>query len=158
METLTKNEVKEMTWNEKVFLTKRSNVAFDKLPAFFGEAYSTIYSAIQNQGLSAEGMPFAFYYDIDEFKKETDVAAAVAVNGQVPELTDFKKVVIPKSKVITTTHYGSYESMGPAYEELEKYLKSHSLKKLLMIEEYFSDPTVEKDTSKWKTNIYFIVK
>lgn len=158
METLTKYDVKEMTWTEKVFLTKRNKVAFDKLSTFFGEAYAAIYEAVKNQGLSAQGMPFAFYYDIDEANKETDVAAAVAIIGQVPEVKGFKKVIIPASKVLTTTHYGSYESVGPAYEELEKYRRAHSLKKLLMIEEYFSDPTVESDPSKWKTNIYIIVK
>jgi effector-binding domain-containing protein len=158
METIVKNEIKEMTWPEKLFITKRDRVSFDKLSSFFGDAYGALYSTIQKLGLTAQGMPCALYYEVDEFKKETDVAAAVAVTGPVPELKEFNKIILPKSKVLTTTHYGSYENMGPAYEELEKYRKGHALKKELVIEEYFSDPAIEKDPSKWKTNIYFVVK
>lgn len=158
METITKYEVKEMAWPEKIFITKRARVPFDKLSIFFGDTYDALYSTIQKVGLTTEGMPCAFYYEVDEYKKETDVAAAVAVTGQVPELKEFNKIMLPKSKVLTITHYGSYENMIPAYEELEKYRKDHALKKELVIEEYFSDPSIEKDPSKWKTNIYFVVK
>ncbi len=158
METIAKYDVKVTTWPEKTFITKRARIAFDKLPTFFGNAYGALYAAIQQMGLTPEGMPYAIYYDIDEFKKETDVAAAVAVLGKVSEIKDFNKVVLPPSKVLSTTHYGAYENMAPAYAELDKYLRENSLKKEMVLEEYFSDPVQEKDSSKWKTNIHFVVR
>jgi effector-binding domain-containing protein len=158
METMAKYTVKEITWPEKVFFTKRARIAFDKLPAFFGQSYGEIYGTVQKLGIKATEPPCAIYYSIDEVKKETDLAAAVPVQGPVQDMKAFKKVIIPKSKVLATTHYGSYENMRPAYAELEKYLTTHGYKKELMIEEYLSDPAVEKDPGKWKTNIYFVVK
>lgn len=40
METKTKYEVKEITWPEKTFVTKRAKISFDKLPAFFTKTYN----------------------------------------------------------------------------------------------------------------------
>ena len=157
METIAKYEVKQMKWPAKTFITRRATKQFDQLPAFFGESYGEIYGALQKSGVAAHGMPCAFYYAIDEAKKETDFAAAVPVEGEVPEIKGCDKVTLPAAEVVTTTHYGSYESMGPAYEALEKYLAGHALKKTLIVEEYFSDPVKEKDPAKWKTKIYFLV-
>ncbi len=70
----------------------------------------------------------------------------------------FEKVTLPEGRVVTTQHTGTYESMMPAYEGLEKYLKEKGLKKDLMIEQYLSDPVTEKDPAQWKTDIYFTVK
>ena len=155
METLTKYEVQEITWTEKTFLTKRAKIGFDKLPDFFTKTYGKIYEAVKKSGIEANGPPCAIYYSMDEEKKETDLAAAVPVKGLEKDLEGFERVLIPKSKALKITHYGSYENMGPAYAALEKYLKEHGLKKDWTIEEYFSDPSVEKDPNKWKTNIYF---
>lgn len=158
METATKYQVRELTWPEKTFLTKRAVKSFDQLPAFFGESYGALYGSVQKSGLKATEPPFAIYYSVDEQKKETDLAAAISVQGSVPEIKGFEKVVLSPAKVITTTHYGSYESMGPAYAALEQYIAGHGLKKELMMEEYLSDPELEKDPANWKTNIYFVVK
>ncbi len=158
METLVKYEVKQMKWPAKTFITRRATKPFDQLPAFFGESYGEIYGALQKSGTPPHDMPCAFYYSIDEAKKETDFAAAVPVQGEVPAIKGYERVTLPATDVITTTHYGSYESMGPAYEALEKYLASHSLKRTLIMEEYFSDPEKEKDPANWKTKIYFLVE
>ena len=158
METATKYDVAEIKWPEKTFIAKRGTISFDSLPAFFAESYGAIYGFIQRHGLHSKGMPCAIYYSIDEHKKETELAAAVPVEGGVSETAEFEKITIPSSRVATTTHYGSYENMHPAYRALEKYLYDHGLKKELIVEEYFSDPKIEVDPAKWKTNIFFVVK
>ncbi len=158
METIIKNEVKEIEWPEKTFVTKRAKLSVDKLPGFFKEAYDAIYGAVKKYGELSNDPPCAIYYSVDEAAKITDLAAAVPVIRLSKELEGFEKVVIPKSKVLTITHYGPYENMMADYEALEKYRSEHGFKKEFMIEEYYSDPAVEKDPAKWKTNIYFVVK
>lgn len=159
METKVKYDVKKISWPEKTFIIKRETVAFDSLSAFFTKYYGTIYSHLQKAGINPSDPPCAIYYKIDEAKKETELAAAVPVQGKVPDIEGFEKLVIPPSKVITTTYYGPYdEGMKPAYSAMEDYLKQHHLTRELMIEEYLSDPMVEKDPGKWKTNIYFTIK
>ena len=152
-----KYEVREITWPEKLFITKRAIVAFDDLPAFFADNYRSIYDAIQKEGIDAVGPPCAIYYVVNERKKETDVAAAVPVHESIPEFTEFEKVVIPSGKVLTTTYYGPYENMKAPYSKLEKYLKEHAQKKEFTIEEYHSDPSAQEDPAQWKTVIYFVL-
>jgi effector-binding domain-containing protein len=156
METTSKQEIKDTTWPERTFVIKRAKLAFGELPSFFGESYGQIFGALQAKGVRTS-QPCAIYYSIDEAKNETDVAAAVPVLGPTADIA-FDKITLPESRVLSTTHYGSYDKMMPAYVALEKYAKEHGLKRELIIEEYFSDPAVEKDPAKWKTDIHFVVK
>ena len=159
MGTAVKFEVKEIVWPRKNFVTKRAIVSFDKLSTFFAETYGAIYKAIKTAEKVGNEPPCAIYYSVDEMKKETDVAAAVPVrNNGNNEVAGFEEVTIPESKALQLTYYGSYENMRPAYEALDRYAADHKLQTQLMLEEYFSDPIVERDPSKWKTNIYFFVK
>lgn len=154
----TSYNIQESIWQPKTYIIQRATISFDKLPDFFGKAYGAIYGLIQKLGIKTNEPPCAFYFRIDESMKETDLAAAIPIIEPSPQIGSFEKFMLPQSKVITTTHYGSYESMTPAYNAMEKYLKDHNLEKELIIEEYFADPEKEKDSTKWKTNIHFILK
>ena len=158
MKTLAKYEVKEVMWPPRTFITKRETVPFDRLTAFFTDSYRSMYAAAKQLNLRINEPPCAIYYTIDEQKRETDLAAALPVQRSVADIKPFKKISIPKSKVIMTTYYGSYENMAPAYAALEEYMTEHALKRGLILEEYFSDPGKEKDPAKWKTNIYYVIK
>ena len=158
METSVKFDIKEIAWPGKTFVTRRARVGFDNLTAFFSKSYGAIYTAIQKQGWMTADPPCAIYYSVDEAKYETDLAAAVPVTDPANELEGFDMITIPPAKALLLTHYGSYETMNHAYAALEKYMADHNLQKEWMLEEYFTDPSVEKDPAKWKTNIYFLVK
>jgi effector-binding domain-containing protein len=158
MDQIIKYEIRQVTWPERYFIVKRAIIKFDDLSVFFGESYRHLYCTVQNLGLTSSGPPCAFYYSINEVKKETDVAAAVPVKENLSTVKDIDKIVIPPSKVLMTTYYGSYENMAAPYAEMEKHLKEHNETKELTIEEYFTDPSIEQDSNKWKTNIYFILK
>ncbi|MBL6448741.1 GyrI-like domain-containing protein [Fulvivirga sp. 29W222] len=153
-----KYDIVEVNWPQKTFITKREKLRFDQLSDFFSKNYKAIYSWIEKNGIETNGVPSAVYFSIDETKQETDLAAAVPVKGELPQSINFEILKTPPAKVITTTHYGSYESIHPAYSALDGYLKNNGLKKELIIEEYYSDPVEEKDTSKWMTKIYFVIK
>lgn len=149
--------ISEINWPAKTFLTRRARRNFSELSGFFGESYGMIYKALGELNKVSGEPPYAFYYSIDEAGKTTDLAAAVEVNGNIPEIRGLDTIVLPASKLVSTIHYGSYDDMYPAYTALEQYLSDHQLKKELSIEQYFSDPETEKDPSKWKTAIYFLV-
>ena len=159
MEPIAKDYViQEITRPEKTYVANRAIKAFDALPAFFSESYREIYTSLEKLGHQPSEPPCAIYFALDEAKEETDLAAAVPVPPKVADSMDFEKIAIPSSKVITTTHIGPYETMKAAYEALEHCMTEHGLKSSLMIEEYFSDPQAEKDASKWRTDIVFVVE
>jgi effector-binding domain-containing protein len=158
METTTVHAVKEIDWSPKTFIIKKDKLPISQLSQFFGPAYGALYGALGKMGINSAHPPLAFYYDIDENNNIADLAAAVEVDQPDIEVPGFEKLTIPASKLITTRHTGSYDTMGPAYEALEQFLSEKGLKKELMIEQYLSDPMAQKDPSKWQTDIFFIVK
>ena len=158
METTTAYKVRETTWPDRAYLIKKAVIPFDKLAGFFREQYGVLYGALQQQNIQPPAVATAFYFTIDEKKKETEVAAAVQLPGTATEVKGLEKFILPGGKRITTTYYGKYEEMMPAYQELEKYLREKMLTRELYIEEYFSDPEKETDPAKMRTDIYFAVK
>ena len=158
METKLQHTIKKVSWPTKQFAIHRETLPFDKLPDFFKRNYDAIYREIARQGISSTQPPCAFYYRIDEAKKETDLAAAVPISGAAKPSEAFELFSLPACELVTTTHYGSYETMVPAYQEMDNYIQSNKLKKGLVIEEYLTDPLIEKDPAKWQTNIYFVIE
>lgn len=158
MEVQTKHHVQKIRWPEKTFLTKRSTITFDKLTSFFTKAYGEIYGSIQNQGLRSTEPPCGIYYQVDEDQHLIDIAAAVAVRGPLEDDDQFQVLTIPQCDALQISCFGTYENMKPAYEALEKYATDQRLETLLIIEQYYSDPGIERDPAKWRTDIYFIVE
>lgn len=158
METKEKYNVTEIIWPARTFVGKRVTLPFDKLKAFFSESYRLIFDYIHSNHIEQNEPPCAIYYRIDEKMKEADLAAAVPVKGWLTESQEFENILLPESRVLTTTYYGPYDKMKPAYLTMEQYLREHGLKRDLIIEEYFSDPAIEDDPDRWKTKIHFIVK
>jgi effector-binding domain-containing protein len=158
METTTAYIVKEVTWPDRAYIIKKAVLAFDQLPAFFKEQYGLLYGALGQRGIRMPEAASAFYFSIDEEKKETELAAAVQLPDTTTEVEGMEKFLLPGGKRIGTTHFGKYEDVMPAYQQLEDYMKEKGLTRELYIEEYFSDPEVEKDPAKWRTDIYFAVK
>lgn len=154
---LTSHEAKEIAWPARTYVTRRGTISFDKLSEFFTESYAAIYSAINQHDIQVTEPPVAIYYSIDEVEKKTQLAAAIPVPEHAPCIVGFEYVHIPASKAVTITHYGSYDSMSETYAILGKYMAEHKLQQRWMIEEYLSDPKIEKDPTNWKTNIYFVL-
>jgi hypothetical protein len=48
--------------------------------------------------------------------------------------------------------------MMGAHEAIKKHMKEKNMSEIVTVEEYVTDPMVEKDTAKWLTNIYYILK
>ena len=66
---------------------------------------------------------------------------------------------IPLTKEFNVDYYGAYEKTMNAYKALDRALASQNIAHPeMVIEEYISDPMVEKDTTKWLTRIHFLVK
>ncbi len=149
-------EVKELNWDAKTYYGKKATVAFDKLGAFFAEYFPKMFVEAQKQKVVPASAPSCIFFTYDESKKETSCAAAVAVaKGDVK---GWEKFDVPAGKVLLIEYFGAYEKSANAHMTMDKYMKEKSLTQGLVIEEYVTDPMVEKDTAKWQTNIYYMVK
>lgn len=138
-------------------MSKRRVVKFADIGNFFNTEMPKIGQLAAN---SAAGMPCGFYWKWDEEKQETDMAAAIPISAKVviPAETH-EQISIPLTKEFTVDYYGAYEKTMNAYKALDRALASQNIAHPeMVIEEYISDPMVEKDTTKWLTRIHFLVK
>lgn len=150
-------EVKELNWSPKTFYGVKANLSFDKIAAFFGESYAKIGAVFGKAKAQPIGMPKAFYFTFDEKTMTTDVAAVMEVaNGT--KLEGVEKIETPASKVLLIEYFGAYNKSANAHYAMDAYIKEKGLIQTFVLEEYANDPMVEKDTAKWQTNIYYLVK
>lgn len=153
----TSYEVKELNWEAKSFYGLRTTTSLDKLSAFFTQAYSKIGEIAAKSNVKPINFPKAIYFSFDEKTLIADVAATMEfTNGG--KLNGLEKWDLPAGKVLLIEYYGAYEKSANAHHAMDNYIKEKGLTQNFCIEEYVTDPVIEKDTTKWLTNIYYLVK
>lgn len=151
-------EIKELEWGAKTYYGKGDKLRFNDLEAFFGQNYPKIAEELGKAHLKPIGQPKAIYFTFDEKTMITDVAAVMEVPNKA-KVANFEKFETPAAKVLHIEYYGPYgaKSMG-AHLAMADYMKEKGLTQNMVIEEYVTDPMMEKDTAKWLTNIFYLIK
>ncbi|MBK6522736.1 MAG: GyrI-like domain-containing protein [Sphingobacteriaceae bacterium] len=84
--------------------------------------------------------------------------AAVMEFANGTKISGLEKWETPAGKVLLIEYYGSYDKSGNAHYAMDAYMKEKGYTQGTVLEEYVTDPMSEKDTAKWLTNIFYIVK
>ena len=87
------------------------------------------------------------------------MAAAIPVSHAAASDGKVMPGMIQPGNAVLVHHYGSYEKMGNAYSAIHQYIAKNN-KKVTgpSWEIYMVAPGAEKDTAKWRTDIYFPVE
>lgn len=150
-------EVKELTWDAKTFYGARKKVSLEKIPDFSGQTYASITNALLKAKSEPIGMPKAIYFSFDEKTLVADFAPVMEVaNGT--KLDGVEKFETSAGKVLLIEYFGDYNKSISAHYAMDAYMKEKGLTQIFVLEEYANDPMVEKDTAKWQTNIFYLVK
>jgi effector-binding domain-containing protein len=150
-------EVKEMNWGAKTFYGKRNKLSLEKIPEFIGQTYASVTNALLKTKTEPIGMPKGIYFSFDEKAMMADFAPVMEVaNGT--KLEGVEKFETPASKVLLIEYFGAYDKSANAHYAMDAYMKEKGLTQIFVLEEYANDPMVEKDTAKWQTNIFYLVK
>ncbi len=150
-------EIKEVIWPERNYFGKKATVAFDKLSAFYVENFPKIFNDAINNKLEHTGPPSSIFYTYDEEKKQAECAAVISVpEGQ---LKGWEKFNVPAANLaLHIAYYGGYDKIANAHKAMNDFMKEKGLTQEFRIEEYITDPMTERDTTKWLTNIYYVIK
>ena len=139
-----KYTIKLMELHDQPTLTMRAIYPVEKLPEFFGIAYSGVMVYLQELGEAPSGMPFGVYYNLD--MSALDVEAGFPVSRVLPGKGEISASIIPGGKYISTLHMGSYDSMEPAYDALNEWAKKNSYEPTgIAYEYYLNDPSINPD-------------
>lgn len=151
--------IEELNWDEKSFVgSKRTKIKVADMQQFFSDNYPKLGADIGKNKLQPQMAPCALYYKWDEKAQECEVAAVMCLPKGVT-MKGWEVHTFPASKVYHIEYYGDYNNIGLAHEALGKYMAGKGLSDdVVAIEEYVTDPTTEKDTTKWLTNLYYLMK
>jgi effector-binding domain-containing protein len=151
------DEIKELQWEERTYVGKRQVVEIGKLSQFYGDNFSKIYADINKVKQQPLSGPSCIGWSWDAVNKKADIAAAVMI-AKDGEMKGWEKFKVPAAKVLMLAYYGDYAKLGVAHEKLNNYRKMKGDSLNFTIEEFITDPMTEKDTTKWLTNVYYILK
>jgi effector-binding domain-containing protein len=131
-----------------------------EMKTFFSDAFPSSAGAVSVAGLNMAGMPTALYYEWNEELGMVDLFAGMPIVGDSSTTVDgFQTAVVPAGRALNLSYRGSYDGLGEAHGALDDKMKEDGLEfNVVAIEEYITDPGAEPDTSKWITEIYYMIK
>jgi len=153
-------KIDELNWEEKLFVsTKPETMPGAQCGKHLAMNLPKIYADMEKNHLVSPMAPCMIFYSWDEKTSQTNCAAAIcAPHVKVTGLKGWEKCILPASKVLKIAYYGDYDKSYDAHMSMDRYMKEKEMKQEVVIEEYVTDPTKEHDTSKWLTNIYYVLK
>ncbi|MBL7724472.1 MAG: SRPBCC family protein [Chitinophagaceae bacterium] len=160
---VTKSEAKyavtPMNFPATSYASIRQLVKWADISSFYSQHISILYSDSVKQNLKPGG-PAGLFFEWDEKNQQTDMAAAIPVSAGATFANNIIRIEnIPASKAVYVNYYGAYNKSEAAYKSIDKYLADNKLKqKSPVIEQYITDPVMEKDTARWLTKIIVLVE
>jgi len=111
---------------------------------------------VTKSGAELAGPPFSRYHAIAG--DTIDIEAGMPVRKSVPGEGRVKGSSLPGGKTAVTWHIGPYPELPKTYAVLEAWMKSQSLApRGPFWEIYWTDPGIERDPAKWRTQILWPV-
>lgn len=154
---MAKLEVKEIIWPTHTYLASRSTIDVKNVALIFQDQMPKTYEYIRQNKIQMAGPPSGLFYTWDN--DSTDLAIAIPVRDGSMASDDYTPVTIEQSRAVTVDYYGPYDNTDLAHDAIKAYLSEKGLKaKSPAIEEYVTDPEVEKDPNKVLTKVYYLVE
>ena len=141
-------DIPEMLTISKIDSAPLKDVSFK-----IAKNYGILESEMNAVGAELDGMPGMITYNnnSDNFVFEC-VLPIKKMPAKQPKNCNI--VVLESSPMLIFNFYGPYNYLFSAYDKLKKHMKENKLAQCgPMREFYLSDPTIEKDSSKWQTRI-----
>lgn len=119
--------------------------------------YKKISRFLKIRNLSPTGPPFAVFHDYTSSNLDIEAGMPVESNVTVPE--GLKCRATDAQKSVMVRYFGTRKLINGAYTALQNYIKYNGLQVTgSPWEEYITNPSLEADSNKWQTNIYYPIK
>ena len=150
-------QINEVVWTERNYFGKKATVQFDKLNKFLEDNFSKILTEAINNKLEHTGPPSGIFYTYDEQKKQTECAAVISVPNE-QQLKGWEKFNVPASDLALFVQCAGDEvQIKNAHKAIVDYMTEKGFTYSAVIEEYLVGPISEPDSTKWITNIYYVI-
>lgn len=134
----------------------RERVPMDALASFFGRAFGAVMAAVQMQGASPAGPPFALYHGMPG--ETVDVEAGFPVAGNFHGTGEVASSTLPDTDAFEAIHTGPYDTLGTTYDAIRKSIEADGASPAdSMWEYYLTDPEQQPDPATWQTRVVWPV-
>lgn len=148
-------KVNEVYIGKKNYIMNRQVVEMDKMQQFYTQNLGALFMKAQGEKLEMDGMPSGLFFSWDQAKGTTDMAAAIPLKEAMTIPGTISQTLLD-GKAIQVDYYGDYDKTEKAHNAITEYMDDHGLLvNYPIVQEYVTDPTTEKDPSKWLTKITY---
>jgi effector-binding domain-containing protein len=150
-------KVEELPIQAMEYLGVRDTANVATISMKMGTHYGEIMAAMSKQGLKQRGPVFARYFTDSE--TNFDFEAAIPVDKAGKADGNVKPGKLAAGKAVIAHYYGGYMGTPAGHIAVKQYLEANNKKVIgAPWEMYVTDPTLEKDSSKWLTEICYPVE
>ncbi|MEO6546724.1 MAG: GyrI-like domain-containing protein [Ferruginibacter sp.] len=154
--------------NELPYLSIHRRVNKKDIPAVLPPLIGEVMTFIREKNIAGNFTPFFLYRSMDDqYNFETEVG--VLVNDDAEGNSNIIKGAFPSGNYATTIYSGDYSTLMEAHSAVESFILKNGLKEKQQksgnliewggrIEFYLTDPEMEPDTEKWKTEVAFLLE
>jgi effector-binding domain-containing protein len=137
-------------------LTIRTRSDVKDLPSVLGQAYIKLAAHLGQFDAMPAGAPFVAYYNMD--MEDLDIEVGFPIAEEIKNEGDIQSSKLPEMKVATCTFTGPYLEIGPAYDELNAFMKENQYMPTGVVYEYYLNDPKETPPAELKTQIVFPLK
>lgn len=121
-----------------------------------GQMFSELTAALNRSKVDIDGPAFALFPSYSDSSMQVIAALPVEAGSALPAKYPMQST--QGGLMVKGVHIGPYMGLSDSYSQIDKYMSVNNLKAAgAPMEVYLTDPSVEPDTSKWVTEIYFPV-
>lgn len=145
------------TIDAKPAATIRATIKANEVSKTLTTILPEVFTYIARAGGAPTGPPFTRYhrFGTDELDIEAGMPLAKAIAGE----GRVQSAELPGGRTAIAWHVGPYHDLQKSYKRLEEWMKSQKLEaRDAPWEIYWTDPGIEPDPTKWRTQIFWPVK
>ena len=154
--------------DEQQYVAIRTKVAMNDIPKELPPLIPEVLDWLGKQHVAPAGPPFFQYRHMD-MNNELIVEVGFPVSKPVKAEGRIITGTFPKGSYATLTHHGDYSHIRQAHMELDKWVKEKGLKEKATtspdgtewggrIESYVKGPESGSDSSKWVTELFYVIE
>jgi effector-binding domain-containing protein len=152
-------EVAEEEIPAAYYIGIRRTLPLEEIPAFYAESLPKIMATATTEKLTVAGPPCALYWTFDDVNNTTDMAVSIPMTEEKKLGKEYKLYQLGGNKALIINYMGDYGNIKEAHKAMGAYMSGNKLRTIPpIVESYITDPSVEPDTTKWRTKLIYFVE
>ena len=129
------------------------------MPKHMDLAIQEILKTLKEQGISPAGPMFSYHHRRPSETFDFEIGFPVAKEINPPSGGRVVNGTLPAERVARCVYHGSYEGLGPAWGELERWVSNQKLAGSGRFwERYLTNPDAVKDPKNYRTELNWVVE